>query len=473
MLESFPWLSVLPPVLAIALAIITRQVYISLFLGIYAGNVILANGNPVTGAADTIELCVNVFKNGDNTKVILFSALIGALVAYTQRSGGVSGFINLISKKGIVKSRKGAELLTTITGFPLFIESSITSLVRGTVFRPIFDKFKIPREKLAYICDSTSAPICVLLPFNGWGAYILSLMNNLNVVNVINVLAVSLVLNFYAIFALLFVFFIIITGFDFGPMKKAETRVLKEGKVLRDGAVPLISDEVSQIEEKKDIPQRAFNMLVPIISMIVMMFVGLYITGDGNLTQGSGATSVLWAVITAIIVGGILYKIQGIMNLQELTSLFLKGVGGLISLSILMMFAFAIGKVCQDMNTGEYTAQLANRFITPKIIPMLIFIITSFIAFATGTSWGAWGIMFPIGVGISNALSLPLAPIVGGMLGGGVFGDHCSPISDTTIVASMASASDHIDHVNTQLPYAVVSGMIASILYLIIGIIFC
>ena len=256
MLESYPWLSILPPVLAILLAIVTRQVFISLLLGIYAGNVILANGNPVAGAADTIELCINVFKNGDNTKVIIFSALIGALVAYTQRSGGVSGFINLISRKGIVKSRKGAELLTFITGFPLFIESSITSLVRGTVFRPLFDKYKIPREKLAYICDSTSAPICVLLPFNGWGAYVLSLMNNLNVLNVINVLAFSLLLNFYAIFTLIFVLILIISGIDFGPMKKAEERVLNEGKVLRDGAVPLMSEEVSQIEEKEDIPKR-------------------------------------------------------------------------------------------------------------------------------------------------------------------------------------------------------------------------
>lgn len=472
MLESYPWLSILPPVLAILLAILTRQVFISLLLGIYAGNVILANGNPVAGAADTIELCINVFKNGDNTKVIIFSALIGALVAYTQRSGGVSGFINLISKKGIVKSRKGTELLTFVTGFPLFIESSITSLVRGTVFRPLFDKYKIPREKLAYICDSTSAPICVMLPFNGWGAYVLSLMNNLNVLNVINVLAFSLLLNFYAIFTLIFVLILIISGIDFGPMKKAENRVLKEGKVLRDGAVPLMSEEVSQIEEKENIPKRAFNMLIPIVSMIIMMFIGLYITGDGNLTKGSGSTSVLWAVITAIVVGGILYRIQGIMDLQELTSLFLKGVGGLISLSILMMFAFAIGRVCQDMNTGAYTAQLTDKFVNPVFIPMLIFILTSFIAFATGTSWGTWGIMFPIGVGIAGTLNLSLAPIVGAMLGGGVFGDHCSPISDTTIVASMASASDHIDHVNTQLPYALTTGGLAALVYLFIGIIF-
>ncbi|MFC1724526.1 Na+/H+ antiporter NhaC family protein [candidate division KSB1 bacterium] len=472
MLENYPWLSILPPVLAILLAIITRQVFISLLLGIYAGNVILANGNPIAGAADTIELCINVFKNGDNTKVIIFSALIGALVAYTQRSGGVSGFINLISKKGIVKSRKSVEILTYLTGFPLFIESSITSLVRGTVFRPLFDKYKIPREKLAYICDSTSAPVCVLLPFNAWGAYILSLMNNLNVLNVINVLAFSLILNFYAIFTLIMVLFLIVTGIDFGPMKKAEERVIKEGKVLRDGAVPLMSDEVSQIDEKENIPKRALNMIIPIVSMIAMMFVGLLITGKGDITQGSGSTSVLWAVITAIVVGGILYRVQGIMNLQELTSLFLKGVGGLISLSILMMFAFAIGKVCQDMNTGAYTAQLTDRFVNPKFIPVLIFILTSFIAFATGTSWGTWGIMFPIGVGIAGTLDISLAPIVGAMLGGGVFGDHCSPISDTTIVASMASASDHIDHVNTQLPYALVAGSMASFLYIVIGLIF-
>jgi Na+/H+ antiporter NhaC len=212
-------------------------------------------------------------------------------------------------------------------------------------------------------------------------------------------------------------------------------------------------------------------MLVPVGVMIIAIVTGLYITGDGSITKGSGSTSVLWAVCSAILIAAVLYKSQNLMNLEEITGLFFKGAGGLIGLGALMMMAFAIGTICRELGTGVYIAGVTKGLLRPQLIPAVIFITTGFIAFSTGTSWGTWGIMFPIAIPIAQALDMSLPPIIGALLSGGVFGDHCSPISDTTIISSMASASDHIDHVRTQLPYALLAGAVSTILFLITGII--
>ncbi|RKY83939.1 sodium:solute symporter, partial [candidate division KSB1 bacterium] len=465
MLEAHRWLSIIPPVFAIILAIKTRQVYISLFLGILMGTTILKNGNPLTGLREAIEVCVRVFENNSNTKVIIFSALIGAIIAFTQRSGGVNGFVNFMTERKFINTRKGAELLAFIIGCVIFIESSITSLIAGTISRPLFDKFKIPREKLAYICDSTSAPICSLIPINAWGAFLLTLLENQEIKNPVQEFLKAVPLNFYSIFAVLIVLFTIITRKDFGPMKKAEKRAEIEGKVLRDGAVPMVSREISELKAKESIKYKSINLVIPVVVMIGMMFVSLLITGNGNLTSGSGSTSVLWSVLTALFVAAVMYKVQKIMSIQEIIELFFRGVGGIISIAFLMVFAFAIGNICNSMGTGPYIAEITKDILNPIFLPCILFLVTCFIAFSTGTSWGTWAIMFPIGIGIAKTLNLNLTPLIAAMLGGGVFGDHCSPISDTTIVASIASASDHIDHVNTQLPYAITSASISIVLY--------
>lgn len=470
-MESIGWLSVLPPVIAIILAIWTKQVFISLFFGIWLGWTILAQGNPIVGLQDALEACVRVFEDGGNTKVIAFSAMVGALIAYTQRSGGVEGFIQWVMKKGLVKDRRSAGLLAWFTGVVIFVESSITCLVTGAVARPIFDKLKISREKLAYICDSTSAPVCILIPLNGWGAFIMGLLAAQNVDAPFFTLLKSLPFNLYAIFAVFMVLYIILSEKDFGPMRKAEKRAREEGKVLRDGAEPLVSTEVIAIDPKPGVQPRAMNMLIPVAVMVLMMPIGLWITGHGNIMQGSGSTSVFWAVLASITVGAILYILQGIMNLHEAVDLFLKGIGGLMPLALLMMLAFAIGATCRELGTGPYVANLAKQWVSPAFVPAILFLVSCFIAFSTGTSWGTFAIMIPIGLPMVNLMGANLYATIGAILSGGIFGDHSSPISDTTIIASMASASDHIDHVQTQLPYALVAAGCALFLYLVIGLI--
>ncbi len=468
-METYGWLSILPPLLAIFLAIKTKHVYISLVLGIWLGWTIIHSWNPVSGLIDTLGALVNVFKDEDNTRVILFSGLVGAIITFTQYSGGMKGFINWIVGKGLVRTRKSAGLLAWFLGFIIFIEANICVLVSGAVARPIFDKLKISREKLSYILDSTSAPKCILIPLNAWGAFVIGLLIIQGVENPVRVLISSMPFNFYAIFALLIVLIVVVTEKDFGPMKKAEHRVRVEDKLLRDGAEPLISTEVVTMEAKEGIPPRAINMILPVVTMVVMMPVVLLITGKGNLMEGSGSASVLWAVIAGLAVGAVAYRAQGIMKVKEITDIFMKGVGGLIPLASLMILAFAIGDICDALGTGPFVAQAAKSTLNPGIIPTVIFLVSCLIAFSTGTSWGTFAIMIPIAVPMINIIGLNPGLIIAAVLGGGVFGDHCSPISDTTIISSMASASDHIDHVRTQLPYALTAAGFSLLLFIIFG----
>jgi len=234
----------------------------------------------------------------------------------------------------------------------------------------------------------------------------------------------------------------------------------------------MVSDDVINIQAKSNIQHNASNMLIPVITMIVMMPVSMMITGEGDLTKGSGSTSVLWSVLTAIIVAAVLYLIKGMMRPREISGLILTGVKGLMPLAILMVFAFAIGNVTRELKTGIYVAQIAKMFLTSSFIPLVLFAVSCFIAFSTGTSWGTFAIIVPIAVPVAAVMDINLPLVIAAVLGGGVFGDHCSPISDTTLVSSMASASDHIDHVRTQLPYALTAAGVASLFYLVSGFLF-
>lgn len=410
-MEHYSFWSILPPILAIILAIKTRQVFVSLLFGIWLGWVILSGGNLIDGTTSTVQALVDVFKEPGNTRTIMFSSLVGALIAFIQRSGGVEGFVNRINKalikieqKRSGKSRVVVQLMAWLTGTLIFVESSINALTVGTVFRPVFDKMKIPREKLAYIADSISAPTCILIPLNAWGAYIMGLIMAQGFDNPFGVLLAAFPLNFYPMLAMAIVVTIIITGKDFGPMKKAELRAKNEGKVLRDGATPLISTDVVSLKKKDGVIARARNMIVPIGIMVGMMPLMLVYTGWANVEnisqyawyeqifkaigQGSGSTSVLYSVLTSILVSSVLYIFQNIFTFKETIDLIFKGIGGLIPLALLMMLAFAIGNVCRELGTGIYTAELSKEWLSPNFVPVIVFLVSSFIAFSTGTSWG-------------------------------------------------------------------------------------
>ena len=492
-MDHYGVLSLFPPLIAIILAIKTRQVFVSLLFGIWLGWIVISDWDLLNGTTSTIQALVDVFKDSGNTRTIMFSSLIGALIAFIQRSGGVNGFIKVINRlldylesKKIGNSRVIVQLLAWITGTLIFVESSINVLTVGSIFRPIFDKMKIPREKLAYIADSISAPTCILIPLNAWGAYIMGLIAAQGFDNPFSILIGAFPYNFYPMIAMATVLFIILSRKDFGPMKKAEIRARETGKVIRDGAQPLISSDVISMEKKKGVVPKAYNMIVPIGVMVFMMPLMLIFTGWSNVEniesfgfgtqlfkaigEGSGSTSVLYSVLTAIIVGSFLYTGQKIFTFKEVIDLIFKGISGLIPLALLMMLAFAIGAVCRELGTGVYAAEVSKAWLAPAFVPVIIFLVACFIAFSTGTSWGTFAIMIAIGVPMAQTLGANIYLTIAAALGGGVFGDHCSPISDTTIISSMASASDHIDHVKTQFPYAILGGTTTAVLYLILGI---
>ncbi len=462
------WTSVLPPILAIGLAIWSRQVYLSLAGGLWLAWTILESWNPLTGLASAIEGTIAVFGDPGDAKVIIFTLVIGAMIATIQASGGVLGFVRTLEERQWVDSAKRSQLVAWLAGVLIFIESNITVLVAGTVARPLCDRYRCSREKLAYIIDSTSAPICILIPLNAWGAYNLQLLEGLGVENALGVFIQSIAFNFYAFAAVLLVLVVILFDLNIGPMRKAEERTAG-GEVLWPDSTPMIDEEVLSTEPDPGIPARASNMIVPITAMVLFMPIGLWITGNGDIREGSGSTSVLWSVMVGLAVSWAMLLSQRIFNVDQLVKVALKGAGALVPLALILLLALALGDSIRDLGTGQFVAQVTAGTMPNFVYLPLLFVVSGGIAFSTGTSWGTFAIMLPIAVPAASTLGLPLAPFVAASLAGGIFGDHCSPISDTTIISSMAAATDHVDHVRTQIPYALIGGAVAIVCFAVLG----
>ena len=426
-MASFGFWSVIPPVVAIILAIRTKQVYIALVFGIWMGWLVISNFNPFNGTLATIKAFVDVFKDEGNTRTIMFSALVGALLVFIQRSGGVDGFILKINKltvrlekKSTISNKVLIQVLATCTGMLLFVETSICALTVGSLFRPLFDKNKISREKLAYIADSISAPTAILIPFNAWGAFVMGLLVTQGFDRPFQTMFSALPYNFYPMFAILFVFFVILSKKDFKLMAKAEKRVRETGKLLNDGARPMISSEITNAPRKESVKPKARNMVIPMAVMVGCMPFYLAFTGWNAIEeplsffqhvftaigQGSGSASVLYSVLSALGVAMILYRVQKIFKTKEMVDLALKGISGLLPLALLMMLAFAISSVCKQLGTGIYIANLSKDWLTPSLVPAIVFVVSAFVAFSTGTSWGTFAIMMSISVPMAQTLDV-------------------------------------------------------------------
>ena len=334
--------------------------------------------------------------------------------------------------------------------------------------RPLFDRFRVSREKLAYLIDSTSAPICILIPLNAWGAFNLSLLSDLGQGSALEIFLASIPYNFYAIAAVLLAAGSIGLGLNIGPMAAAEKRT-GEGRFVWPQSTPMVDQDLLGAAADGP-PARARNMLVPVLAMVLMMAVGLYVTGNGDPVAGSGSTSILWAALFALAVAWILLLAQKAFTMDALTRIGLKGAGGLLPVAIILIFALALGDLTDKLGTGAYVASAVGDALPPMILLPAVFLLAAVMAFSVGSSWGTFAVMIPIAVPMAAALGLPPAPFLAAVLSGGIFGDHASPISDTTVVASMAAATDHIDHVRTQLPYALVAAAIALLAFFCTGL---
>ncbi len=449
----------------------------SLVAGLWIGTTILAGGHPILGLRELADQLVGVFSDPGNTRVVFFCLLVGGLIALVQVSGGVQGFIAWAQRRGWGTTRRGAELLAWGVGMAIFVESSITSLTVGAVSRPFFDTLRLPREKLAYYCDATSAPVCMSIPLNGWGAYVLGLISAQGITEgAVSLLATSLLFNFFSLGAIVFAFVLAVTGWGFGPMRAAERRAAETGDVVRPGSRPMISEEVADVQPVEHSKHQVRDLFIPIIVMVLMIFVGLFVTGNGNLMEGSGSTSVLWAVGSAVLIAMMLYALprrrlegRALLSPSDSVDWVLKGSAGLVGVTFLIVLAFALGQVSRELDMGTYVVALVGTGGPTWWIAAVMFVIGCFVSFTLGSSWTAFAILVPIALPLAQGLDLSLPLMLGAVLSGGVYGDHASPLSDTSIISSMSAACDHVDHVNTQLPYTLVLAIASFLAFLLAG----
>jgi len=461
------WLTVLPPVVAIIIVFWKKEVLLALLMSLFTSELLFifltseqASLDLFGGAIATINKIVAVFSSPGNVRLLMFSLIVGALMALMRYSGGVTATVKLFINRGIAKNKRRAGLLTFFTGVVVFIESNLSVLTAGIISRGLFDKFGMSRARLAYIIDSTSAPICILILLNGWGAYILGLLGNYSLPSsAINTMIATIPYNFYALLTLVVVLFTIITGKVFGPLKASEINLnIKE---------PVV--DTSTEESKESNGTKARFMLLPLITLVLGMLGFMYWSGNGSIVNGSGSLSVLYAVIFACIVAYFLMIKSGEFNHQQVIDISFKGMSELLPLVSIVLFSLALGSSLQALGTGVFISGLVADNLPLFLVPAMMFLAGALISFTTGTSWGTFAILIPIGMPIVINVGLEPALVLSAILGGGVFGDHCSPISDTTAVSSVASGCDLLEHVKTQLPYALFCGAITFFLYILVG----
>lgn len=496
LVEHYGIWSIIPPLVAIILAFKTKQVLPALFAAIFVGATIISGGNIFTGFANTIQKYIAGSVASEwNAGIIVFDIGLGGMIGIVAKSGGAKAIAEWLGKKA--KSAKRAMVATWAMGLAIFFDDYSNTLLVGTTMRPLTDKRRISREKLAFLTDATAAPVASMALISTWTAYELGLLkdafSSIGVeINAYSAFIDSIPFRFYSIIMLGFVLMVASTGRDYGPMLKAERRARKTGKLVEDGSMPLASKELTEMEIKDDIPLRAYNAIIPVVTVITMVILGLYINGRGAILGGdnaelikavkanplapdvlrqvlgsaNAAVAMMWASFCGSIVAFTLVLVQKILSFKEAMEAWIDGAKSLVIAIMVLVLAWGIGSVCKDLGTANFLVKILEGKVSAGIVPMGVFVLGCIIAFSTGTSWGTTAILMPIAVPLVYQLSggdtgTILYATIGAVFTGAVFGDHCSPISDTTIMSSMASASDHIDHVKTQMAYSITVAIIA------------
>ncbi|MDO4617533.1 MAG: Na+/H+ antiporter NhaC family protein [Lachnospiraceae bacterium] len=462
-LVNMGFISVIPAILAIVLSFVTRNTIVSLAVACLTGTLLAGQG--LLGFPTLLKESLGTTSF---SWVMLLNTMIGILVAYFQRTGAIQGFSQWVHDKKL--SRRGAQLMAWVLGMFVYFSDSFSPLFVGTTMRSITDKVKISREKLAYIADSTSAPVSVLVPITGWAAYLSGLAVGVgNIATDADGSALflkAIKFNFYPIFAVIFVG-LIGSGIikDFGPMKKAEKRAMEEGKLVADGSTPLASQELTSMEPYPGFKPRVFlNFLLPVL-MIITIAITTYVRLNSAKTMEAFTYVVIFMTISMLI--------QGI-PFKDVMETLMNGIKGALPAVVLLALAYSINNLSGQMGTANYIISICQDFMKPHYLPALIFVVAAVMAFATGSSWGTFAICMPIALPLAfsfsgGELTTIVVAVFAAVAGGGVFGDHCSPLSDTTILSSTGAAADHIDHVKTQIPYALICGGLAVAAYLILG----
>jgi Na+/H+ antiporter NhaC len=482
------WVSVLPPVLTIAVALVTKRVVPALFVGVWTGAWAVNEFGLFglwTGLLDTFQVYVlGALANPDHAAIVLFSMMIGGMVGIISRNGGMQGIVNYIVRWA--DSARHACVSTATLGLAIFFDDYANTLVVGNTMRPLTDKMRVSREKLAYIVDSTAAPVACIAVVTTWVGYEIGLIgDSLDKMPGLEGEAYLLFLrtipySFYPILAIAFVYMVSLSGRDFGPMLHAERMALEHGSE-HSSPDKDASQEAETLRPVEGKPQRAFNAYIPVLVLVLGVLAGLYVTGRNALEDPAGAplkdiignansyTALMWASLVGMMTAALLTLGQKIMDMEEVVNAWFHGVSAMLMAMIILVLAWSIGEITEVLGTADFLVSVLGDALPAFVLPAMVFILAAATAFATGSSWGAMGILFPLvmpltwAVMTSQGLTDPehmhiLYSSIAAILAGAVWGDHCSPISDTTILSSLASGCDHIEHVRTQLPYAITVG---------------
>ena len=486
------WVSIMPPLVAILVALTLRNVIPALLIGVWLGATSLRSFSPdgiFRGLLDGFEIyVVRALADEDHAAIILFSLMIGGMVGIITRNGGMASIVRMIVSRA--RTAIGGQVAVWGMGMMIFFDDYSNTLVVGNTARPITDHLKISREKLAYIVDSTAAPVVCIALITTWIGYEVGLIGDaLNSVPGLDEAAYTVFLksipySFYPILAFIFVLAVAVTGRDFGPMYKAEVRA-RNGQVSSVSTGDMPSLQGDQLEPKPNIPLRAINAFVPLLVLIGSLVGGLYITGEGaSITDIIGSAdaykAMMWASLLGAVTAAVMTTGQGILSGHETVDAWFGGVKAMMFAMIVLVLAWALSAITFDLNTANYLVSIFAGTLSPPLVPAVIFVLSAITAFTTGTSWGTLGILMPLvipltwAVLVANGMADPehmhiLYSAIASNLAGAVWGDHCSPISDTTVLSSMASGCDHIEHVRTQMPYALLVGTVAVLIGTIPG----
>lgn len=472
----------MPAIIAIVLALVTKQVYVSLFLGIFVGAMMYAGGDPLKALFTLYQVMSE--KVGSNTPIIVFLVVLGILVVLMQKSGGARAYGEWAGRK--IKSKGGALAATAGLGCLIFVDDYFNCLTVGSVMRPVTDKFKIARSKLAYIIDATAAPICIIAPISSWAAAVAGELEGDGLV----VFMSTIPFNVYALLTIMMVFALCFINFNFGKMKRNDMVADKTGDVHAGVELDAKEEEVLAVNTKGKVR----HLLIPVLILIVcciggMLYTGFFYNWDtgliGKELQSSNVIeafsncdagmSLAIGSTVALVIIAVYYMLAKVVSFKEVTGSFTEGFKAMVPAILILTFAWSISGI-MGAKGGYLDAQafvqnnLANSNFPKFLFPAIFFILAGLIAFSTGTSWGTFGVLVPIAVTILGGSGTLALLTVSATLGGAVFGDHISPISDTTILASAGAQCDHVDHVNTQLPYASVVAGISVVTYLIAGL---
>ena len=481
-METYGVLALLPPIVAIALCFATKQVLISMFAGIFTGALIISNWNPLSGAAYALKTLENNLGDPGNANLVIFTMFMGIGIAFIWRLGG--SFALAEAAKRRFKKRRSVCLGTWGLGMCTSINDCLVAAVDGNVFRDICKEYRISSEKFSYVLDSTAAPAAALF-ISDWIAYQIGMIGQgldaagITGIEPMGAYVRALPFNMYSILTLTFVGFLMYTGMDYGPMLKAEVRAITKGEFTRPGASPML-DVGNELGEAKMTKPMISTFVLPILLAFSTIIFGIIWTGREFMAQGALAVlencdaraALLWGAFVMAGTGVVMAVITKIMNFRETCETMVDGLKLMTLTGTILVLAWSLADITKQLGLGQFVVTLVGGNVPFGILPPIIFFFSILIAFATGTSWGTMAIMTPLAIELAYAITGDVNLTIGmsgAVLSGAIFGDHCSPVSDTTVMASIFSGADHIDHVSTQLPYAITVGVAIAILYTIYG----